>query len=236
MRTRDRRRTTATFLPCLTASGCSSPFSFHLSFQSRTFNVLIHFLMKKLVSLFLSIGISAFCYAQENSAAIKLAVMAAPVELRDGAGVYSISPKGELVVVRAPKNDLICLTDDGKQSGLSVSCYHKDLEPFMARGRQLKIDGKTFQEIFDARESEVKAGKLLMPKTATTLYVYNAKDGEFNAQSGEVTKGYLRYVIYIPYATAESTGLPLSPNAPGMPWIMDPGTHRAHIMINPPQN
>jgi len=45
----------------------------------------------------------------------------------------------------------------------------------------------------------------------------------------------LRYVIYIPFATAESTGLPLAPSAPGMPWIMDPGTHRAHIMINPPQ-
>jgi hypothetical protein len=212
------------------------PFSFHLSFQSRTFKVLIHFLMKKLLSLFLNFGILSFCHAQDNAAAIKLAVMAAPAELRDGAGVYSVSPKGELVVVRAAKNDLICLTDDATQSGLSVSCYHKDLEPFMARGRKLKIEGKNFQEIFDAREGEVKAGKLQMPKAPATLYVYNAKDGEFNAQSGEVTKGYLRYVIYIPFATAESTGLPLSPNAPGMPWIMDPGTHRAHIMINPPQN
>jgi hypothetical protein len=192
--------------------------------------------MKKILCIFFSIGMCSFSVAQENTAAIKLAVMAAPAELRDGAGVYSISPKGDLVVIRAAKNDLICLVDDAKQSGLSVSCYHKDLEPFMARGRQLKIEGKNFQEIFDARESEVKAGKLVMPKAPATLYVYNAKEGEFNAQSGEVTKGYLRYVIYIPYATAESTGLPLTPNAPGMPWIMDPGTHRAHIMINPPQN
>jgi hypothetical protein len=45
----------------------------------------------------------------------------------------------------------------------------------------------------------------------------------------------LRYVIYIPYATSASTGLPLKQDAPGMPWIMDPGTPRAHIMINPPQ-
>src|SRR5690606_40281405 len=55
----------------------------------------------------------------------------------------------------------------------------------------------------------------------------------FNTETGEVTNGYLRYVVYIPYATAESTGLPLKPDVPGMPWIMDPGTHRAHIMINP---
>ncbi|MFT5773641.1 MAG: hypothetical protein ACI9ZX_003050 [Algoriphagus sp.] len=42
--------------------------------------------------------------------------------------------------------------------------------------------------------------------------------------------------MYIPWATSESTGLPLKAYGPGMPWIMDPGTHRAHIMISPPRN
>jgi hypothetical protein len=74
-----------------------------------------------------------------------------------------------------------------------------------------------------------------MPKQPSTLFVYTAPDEKFNRTTGEVKDGYLRYVIYIPYATAESTGLPLKPDAPGMPWIMDPGTHRAHIMINPPK-
>jgi hypothetical protein len=74
-----------------------------------------------------------------------------------------------------------------------------------------------------------------MPKAPSSLYVYSAKDDQVNKTTGEVKDGYLRYVIYIPYATAASTGLPLKPTAPGMPWIMDPGTHRAHIMINPPQ-
>jgi hypothetical protein len=45
----------------------------------------------------------------------------------------------------------------------------------------------------------------------------------------------MRYVIYIPFATPESTGIPLKPLTPGGPWIMNPGTHRAHIMINPPR-
>ena len=176
-------------------------------------------------------------YCQNNNAAtVALAVLAAPNELKEGASVYSISPKGDLVVIRSGKNDLICIADDPKQSGLNVSCYQKDLEPFMARGRQLKIEGKNFQEVFDIREKEAKEGKLKMPKNPTTLYVYTADDGDYNAETGEVKKGYLRYVIYIPYATAETTGLPLAPSAPGMPWIMDPGTHRAHIMINPPKN
>jgi hypothetical protein len=188
----------------------------------------------------LTIAIGMICcgtvLGQQSDARVKLAVMAAPTPLQDGAAVYSISEKGDVVVIRAGKNELICLADDPKQPGLNVSCYQKDLEPFMARGRQLKAEGKNFQEIFDIREKEVKAGKLKMPKDPATLYVYTSPEGQFNTETGEITKGYLRYVIYIPFATPESTGLPLSPAAPGMPWIMDAGTHRAHIMINPPEN
>lgn len=193
--------------------------------------------MKTILSFLCALSTAVAAQAQaSNSAEIKLALMAAPAELRDGAGIYSVSPEGELVVVRAGKNDLICLTDDPSQKGLNVSCYHKQLDAFMERGRQLKREGKSFQEVFDIREREVKEGKLMMPGDPSTLYVYTAQDGQFDPKTGSVTKGYLRYVIYIPYATAESTGLPLAPSAPGMPWIMDPGTHRAHIMINPPQN
>jgi hypothetical protein len=166
---------------------------------------------------------------------IKTAVLAAPQEQRENAMVYGYSDKGELIVLKKGTNEMICLSDDPSQAGLNVSCYHKDLDPFMERGRALKKEGKSFQESFDSREAEVKSGKLMMPKQPSTLFVFTAADEKYNRATGEVQDGYLRYVIYIPYATAESTGLPLKPDAPGMPWIMDPGTHRAHIMINPPK-
>ena len=165
---------------------------------------------------------------------IKTAVLAAPADKRDAATVYGYSPKNEFVVLRKGTNELICLADDPAQKGLSVSCYHRDLDPFMERGRILKKDGKKADEILKTREQEVKDKKLTMPSHPSTLFSYSAKDENYNAATGEVKDGYLRYVVYIPYATAESTGLPLKPEAPGMPWIMDPGTHRAHIMINPP--
>jgi hypothetical protein len=184
----------------------------------------------------LFVSVASFAQTPAKDIQIKLAQLAAPDELREKATVYGFDDKGEIIVLKKGENDMICLADDPKQEGLNVSCYHKDLEPFMARGRQLKKQGKTFQEVFDIRESEVKSGKLQMPKAPSTLYVYSAKDEQVNKSTGEVKDGYLRYVIYIPYATAASTGLPLKPTAPGMPWIMDPGTHRAHIMINPPQN
>jgi hypothetical protein len=104
----------------------------------------------------------------------------------------------------------------------------------MARGRELKKQGQAFQQIFDTREKEAKAGTLKLPKQPTTLFVFTAPEENYDPATGEVKGGNLRYVVYIPYATAENTGLPLKPEAPGMPWIMHPGTHGAHIMINPP--
>ena len=165
---------------------------------------------------------------------IRSALQAAPEELREKAQVYGYSADGKFVVLRAGSNELICLADDPTQKGINISCYHKSLEPFMARGRELKDQKRSQQEVFDIREAEVKAGKLKMPAAPATLYVYSADQDKFDPATGSITDGYLRYVVYIPYATATSTGLPLKPGAPGMPWIMDPGTHRAHIMINPP--
>jgi hypothetical protein len=194
--------------------------------------------MKLTIAVIMTMG-SGICLAQQmadKEIQIKTAVLAAPQEQRDNATVMGYTGKGELVVLRKGTNGMICLADDPNQKGLSVSCYHESLDPFMERGRQLKKEGKSFQEVFDVREQEAKSGKLKMPTQPSTLYVYTASDEKYNAATGDVQDGYLRYVIYIPYATAESTGLPLKPEFAGQPWIMDPGTHRAHIMINPPKD
>jgi hypothetical protein len=72
-----------------------------------------------------------------------------------------------------------------------------------------------------------------MPNKPAALYVYSADEKDYDSKTGEVKNGYLRYVIYIPYATSASTGLSEKPSGKGMPWLMDAGTYRAHIMINP---
>jgi hypothetical protein len=163
---------------------------------------------------------------------IKSALLAAPPQFRDGAMVYGYNPKGELVVLRPGTNQMICLADDPAVKGFSAACYHRDMDPFMARGRELRKQGKNAKQVFDQREIEVKSGQLFMPKGPSTLAVYSAAPADYNPATGEV-KGTLRYVIYIPFATSESTGLPLKPEIPGGPWLMDAGTHRAHIMLNP---
>ena len=178
----------------------------------------------------LSIAQPAF---PSEAAQMSGALAAAPDAKKENAKVYGFTKAGEFIVLREGTNDLICLADDPNQKGFNSACYHNTLEPFMARGRELKKEGKSYKEIFDIREAEVKAGKLEMPAN-TSLFVLYGPDEVFNSETGEVTGANLRSVVYIPFATSESTGLPLKPAAPGMPWIMDPGTHRAHIMITPP--
>ncbi|HSN08223.1 MAG TPA: hypothetical protein VLS85_04250 [Hanamia sp.] len=164
---------------------------------------------------------------------IKLAVLAAPPEKRDSATVYGYDANNNLAVIRKGTNEMICLADDPTDTSFSVACYNKDLEPLMQSGRELRKQGMSGKQLFDERAKEVKEGKLQMPKSPAALYVYSADGKDVNHSTGEVKNGYLRYVIYVPFATAASTGLPEKPSAPGMPWIMDPGTYHAHVMINP---
>ena len=80
---------------------------------------------------------------------------------------------------------------------------------------------------------EVASGKIPMPKVPSMTYIYFGKDENYDKTTGLLKDGQFRYVIYTPFATPEETGLPIKPHAKGMPWLMDPGTHRAHIMIGP---
>src|SRR5690349_12879636 len=72
-----------------------------------------------------------------KEAQIAAAILAAPAELRQGAAVLGYNPQGELVTLREGTNEMICLATDPKKATLSVACYHKELEPYMARGREL---------------------------------------------------------------------------------------------------
>jgi hypothetical protein len=163
---------------------------------------------------------------------IAAAVLAAPAELRGGAAVLGYNPQGGLVTLREGKNELICLANDPSKSSFSVACYHRDLEAYMARGRELAAQKVTGQKRNDIRWKEVAEGKLSLPREPRTLYVLTGTG--FDASSGKVTDPYLRWVIYVPFATPESTGLSTKPSD-NAPWLMYPGTAGAHIMINPPK-
>jgi hypothetical protein len=187
--------------------------------------------MKFVIALFCAANLARAAGIPSPEWQIKTAVLAAPPAEREHSTVLGYESGGAVVVLRKGSNNFICLADNPGQKGFSVACYHKDLEPFMARGRALAAQGKNAGEIFKIREDEVKSGKLPLPDKS----ILNVATGRVDEATGEIAELYTRYVIYIPYATPESTGIPLAPITDGAPWIMNPGTHRAHIMINPPK-
>ncbi len=161
---------------------------------------------------------------------IASAILAAPKERRSDATVVGYNEKGDVVTLRKGTNDLVCLADDPNEKAFSLACYHKDLEPFMARGRELAKDvkGKARHE---TRWKEVEDGKIPMPREARMLYVLTG--ASYDAAKGEVVEPSLRWVVYVPFATPESTGLSTTPGS--APWLMYPGTAGAHIMISHPK-
>jgi hypothetical protein len=102
----------------------------------------------------------------------------------------------------------------------------------MARGRELSAQKMPNAKRSEIRFKEIEEGKLPMSKEPRTLYVLTGTS--FDAASGKVQDSYLRWVLYVPFATPQSTGLSTKASD-GAPWLMGAGTAGAHIMISPPK-
>jgi hypothetical protein len=161
------------------------------------------------------------------------AIAAAPPGTGDTATVLGWADDGELVTLREGEGGLVCLADDPDDDRFHVACYHKGLEPFMARGRELEAQGLGATDRARIRHEEIDAGKLSMPKDPSSLSTLSGES--FDPATGKVKGARRTYVIYTPYATVESTGLPSKPvpGQPSAPWIMRMGTPSSHVMITP---
>jgi hypothetical protein len=159
---------------------------------------------------------------------IAAAVTPLPPEMREGAAVLGYTALGKpLVTLREGKNDMICLAPDPSASSFHSACYHKAMEPFMARGRQLRAQGITGGRVDTVRFAEVKSGKLAVPKQPSMLY--QIFGGTFDSVTAKAIGGQSLFVTYIPFATPATTGISATPSD-HTPWIMFPGTPKAHIM------
>lgn len=169
--------------------------------------------------------------AQERTDAwqIAAAVLPLPDSMRPGARVLGYRGV-DLVVLREGTNEMICLADDPRVRAFQVSCYHASLEPFMEKGRALRAAGITRREAVDsARLDEVKRGRIVMPSAAILSSVF-AENDSFDALAGPPAGATALDVLYLPYATAETTGVSEQP-APDRPWLMFPGKPWAHVML-----
>ncbi len=157
------------------------------------------------------------------------AVLPLPKEMRDGAGVMGYRTPGKLELLRPVRNGMLCLADDPAEEQFHVSCYADTMEPFMARGRALRAQGMKGAQVDTVRFAEVKGGKIKMPTAPAALYQIFAQS--YDAATGTVKGGRTLFVVYVPFATAATTGLSTVPSD-SKPWLMLPGTPKAHIMFS----
>ncbi len=91
------------------------------------------------------------------AAQIAGAVLAAPEDRRAGAMVFGWDAMGKVIPLRPGTNDQVCVADNPKVEGFNVACYHKDLDPFMARGRVLTTQGVTEDKERDGTRWKARA-------------------------------------------------------------------------------
>lgn len=155
---------------------------------------------------------------------IAAALKAAPPSMREGATVLGYTDDLTLTTLRTGNGELICLADDPREEAYHAACYHESLGPFMKRGRELRRQGVT--AVDSIRRAEIEAGTLPYPDHPAALYNLS---GTYDAAADTVRESSRLRVVYVPYETVETTGLPSSPH--GGPWLMEPGEPWAHIMI-----
>lgn len=163
--------------------------------------------------------------------AIIAATLPLPADMRAGATVLGVGEDGlSTTVLRAGTNGMNCLSPNPTLADFHVACYHDSLEPFMKRGRDLRKSGVKGAQVDTVRFAESKSGALALPKLPAALY--SLSGGAFDAGAGKVTGARALYVVYVPYASMKTTGISEKP-AGNAPWIMLPGTPKAHIMFTP---
>jgi hypothetical protein len=163
---------------------------------------------------------------------IAAAVLPAPEDMRAAATVRGYAPDGHFTTLRQGRGALICLASNPKSERFHVACYQRSLEPFMARGRALRSRGVTGEQVDSVRFAEVRSGKLRVPRHPAVLYSLTGPPDSFDSATGTAPKAKPLFVVYVPFATGRSLGLSTTP-VEGAPWIMHPGTPKAHIMFEP---
>ncbi len=190
--------------------------------------------MKKLMyAAALLMFVPGAAMAQSASAADQIAeaVQILPVDLRAGATVVTYdAATGARKVLRQGSNFIEC---QPRMADGFTRCYNRTNGPRRDLEAKLRAEKKTDAEVAAAIAAAVKAGTLPAP----------------SAQGGISYRGYDKrdriqdlWVMSLPNRTPESVGVSIKSQrdaaleGKGLPWMMEPGTPAAHIMIpiNPP--
>lgn len=151
------------------------------------------------------------------------AVAPLPIELRDGAEVFTYDERWQRRVLRRGTNTLRCHAPGSVSLpvNLIAQCFHQSWEASMVRMTRALSNRVAVDQAFNAVVGEIRAGKITAPEPGSVLFEMFGEEG---------LQGHANMAIAAPNATPESVGISSVPSA-YRPWLMLPGTPMAHIMV-----
>ncbi len=161
---------------------------------------------------------SAASSAEEQ---IAEALLPLPEDLSSGAMVVAYDENGTRTVLREGTNGIFCTPNEEPPPAFTVYCRPIATLEAIDAFHEWLAEGKSMEESFSLLSAAQEAGRLPSPEHGTIWYRVISSDGE---------EMFLAHAIWIPNATAESTGLSAEPKEEH-PWLMLAGTPNAHVML-----
>jgi hypothetical protein len=164
----------------------------------------------------LALSTSAFAQSPD----IDTPLLAAPVNLRQGATVIKWKPDFTYETLKQGTNRLVCYDRSGQpgQQAFSLECTSIANLDRVTQNMKFEAMGDKKQAMLDAAE---KDGTRVKPEFGSVFYNLGGADRE---------RARAHTTVAVPFATAQSLGLPDN-NKQGGAWIMNAGTSTAHLMI-----
>ena len=155
---------------------------------------------------------------------IAKATMAAPAALRGNATVLRLAPDGAETVLREGSNGLICWDrSDEPNREFAVQCTSAGNLARVQQNRAWAMSDMSADELRATRESAEADGTREVSEFGSAYYSLNGADAE---------TANLHTTIAVPFATAETLGLPDAGSyTQAGTWIMEAGLSAAHIML-----
>ena len=178
--------------------------------------------MKSLIAFILAALATTAAYAQTPPDPIATPLLAAPMNLREGATVIKWKADYTYDTLKQGTNKLVCYDRSGQplQRPFSVECTMLGNLPRVAQSMKFEAVGDRQKANALIDEAE-KAGTRIKPEFGSVFYNQNGADREHMMP---------HTTIAVPGATTKTLGLPET-GAGGGVWIMNAGTSTAHLMI-----
>jgi hypothetical protein len=179
--------------------------------------------MKRIAGIaFALLAVAAGASAQAEDPIAK-ALIAAPGNLKEGAGVIKWKADYTYDTLKPSTNKLFCYDRSGQplQQPYAIECTMAGNLPRVAQNMKLEKEGGDRQKANALLDAAEKNGTRVKPEFGSVFYNMSGPDKDH-------LRGHM--TVAVPGATTATLGLPENGQA-GSVWIMNAGTSTAHLMI-----